>query len=192
MSVRIIAGKWKGRKLPVPEGLAIRPTADRVREAVFSRLQSMLGDWEGLRVADICAGSGAFGLEALSRGAAHATFVEQNRAAATAIAQTLKLLDQPGSATVLAQDARTLPAAAAPYDVLYLDPPYADGLHGPILEQLLQAQWVQDTSIIVAETQGNDSLLPAYLKDAAGRFEIVTNHRYGKTQTFVISYRQHE
>lgn len=187
MSVRIIAGTWKGRKLAVPEGLDIRPTSDRVREAVFSRLQSMLGDWEGLRVADLCAGSGAFGLEALSRGAAHATFVEQNRAAANAIARTLKLLGRTADATVLTHDARALPLAAVSYDVLYLDPPYADALHVPILKQLLQANWVQNSSLIVAEAQGNDSLLPAYLRDSQSRYDVVASHKYGKTQTFVLT-----
>lgn len=189
MSVRIIAGKWKGRKLPVPEGLAVRPTADRVREAVFSRLQSMLGAWEGLRIADICAGSGAFGLEALSRGAAHATFVEQNRAAANAIAQMLKVLGHAQEATVLAHDARSLAESTAPYDVLYLDPPYAENLHAPILDRLLHANWLGSTSLIVAEAKANDSVLAAYLEDSASRYNIMANHRYGKTQTFLLSVR---
>lgn len=187
MSVRIIAGKWKGRKLPVPEGLAVRPTADRVREAVFSRLQSILGAWEGLRIADICAGSGAFGLEALSRGAAHATFVEQNRAAANAIAQMLKVLGHAQEATVLAHDARSLAESTAPYDVLYLDPPYAENLHAPILDRLLHANWLGSTSLIVAEAKANDSVLSAYLEDSASRYNIMANHRYGKTQTFLLS-----
>lgn len=190
MSVRIIAGKWKGRKLPVPEGLAVRPTSERVREAVFSRLQSMLGDWEGLRVADICAGSGAFGIEAVSRGAAHATFVEQDRSAANAILQMFKRLDQTESARILCQDARTLPVATTPYDIVYLDPPYAEGLHIPILERLAQANWIQDTSILVTEAQGNDPQLPDYLNSDSCRFICLAIHQYGKTKTYLLSFRQ--
>ncbi len=82
--MRIIAGAWRGRPLEAPPGMATRPTADRVRETLFSMLASRLGSFEELRVADLFAGSGALGFEALSRGAASATFVE-NSAAATAI-----------------------------------------------------------------------------------------------------------
>ena len=83
--MRIIAGKWRGRPIDGPPGLATRPTADRVREALFSMLASRLGTFEDLRVADLFAGSGALGLEALSRGASHATFVEKDSAAAAVI-----------------------------------------------------------------------------------------------------------
>ena len=79
--MRIIAGEWRGRKLVAPAGRETRPTADRTRETLFSMLASRLGSFEGLRVADLYAGSGALGLEALSRGADHATFVENERAA---------------------------------------------------------------------------------------------------------------
>ena len=83
--MRIIAGKWRGRALVAPPGDATRPTADRTREALFSMLASRLGDFEGLRVADLFAGTGALGLEALSRGAAHCTFVEQDGKALDAL-----------------------------------------------------------------------------------------------------------
>jgi 16S rRNA (guanine966-N2)-methyltransferase len=83
--MRIVAGEWRGRKLVAPEGKQTRPTADRTRETLFSMLSSRLGSFEGLRVADLYAGSGALGLEALSRGAAHVTLVEIDRAALKAI-----------------------------------------------------------------------------------------------------------
>src|SRR3954463_12948610 len=94
--MRIIAGRWRGRPLLAPTGQATRPTADRAREALFSMLASRLGSFEGLRVADLFAGSGALGLEALSRGAAHCTFVETDRAALDAIRRNIAALGASG------------------------------------------------------------------------------------------------
>src|SRR5207244_4142391 len=90
--VRIIAGEWRGRTLEAPPGMSTRPTADRVRETLFSMLVSRLGSFDDLRVADLFAGSGALGLEALSRGAASATFVEKNAKAAAAIRRNAEKL----------------------------------------------------------------------------------------------------
>src|SRR5690349_4893482 len=90
--MRIIAGEWRGRPLEVPADKGTRPTSDRVRETLFSMLASRIGSFEELRVADLFAGSGALGLEALSRGAAHATFVENNAAAAAAIRRNAEKL----------------------------------------------------------------------------------------------------
>src|SRR5512132_2555672 len=90
--MRIIAGEWRGRAIEAPPGLATRPTADRVRETLFSMLASRLGSFEDLRVADLFAGSGALGLEALSRGAESATFVENDPAAASTIRQNAERL----------------------------------------------------------------------------------------------------
>src|SRR3954467_12446516 len=90
--MRIIAGRWRGRPLLAPTGQATRPTADRVRESLFSMLASRLGSFEGLRVADLFAGSGALGFEALSRGAAHATFIEHDAQAARRIKRNAERL----------------------------------------------------------------------------------------------------
>src|SRR5205809_5203797 len=106
--MRIIAGTWRGRLLEAPAGHATRPTADRVRETLFSMLASRLGSFEDLRVADLFAGSGALGLEALSRGAAAVTFVENNAIAAAAIKSNIAKLGASERAQVLSGSALSL------------------------------------------------------------------------------------
>src|SRR4051794_5670101 len=101
--MRVIAGRWRGRPIEAPPGLATRPTADRVRETLFSMLASRLGTFEGLRVADLFAGSGALGFEALSRGAASVTFVENDAKAVAVIRRNAEKLGAP--AQVLASSA---------------------------------------------------------------------------------------
>ena len=122
--MRIIAGKWRGRHIEAPPGLATRPTADRVRETLFSMLASRLGTFEDLRVADLFAGSGALGLEALSRGAATATFVENDAAAAAAIRRNAEKFG--ASVQVLGGSALALPRSE-PFDLVLADPPYSPG-----------------------------------------------------------------
>jgi 16S rRNA (guanine966-N2)-methyltransferase len=121
--VRVIAGAAKGRRLVAPSGDGTRPTSDRVKESWFSSLQPVLG---GAHVLDLYAGSGALGLEALSRGAAAVTFVEKDRRALTSLRTNLDAVGLPG-ATVLAREVRTALAgdlADAPFDVVVADPPY--------------------------------------------------------------------
>jgi 16S rRNA (guanine966-N2)-methyltransferase len=131
--MRIIAGKWRGRAIAAPKGDATRPTSDRTREALFSMLASRLGSFEGLEVADIFAGSGALGLEALSRGAANCTFVDNDRAAQDAIrANLLKLGGQGEVRGGAAEHARFL----KPLDLVFLDPPYGSGLADKVLPGL--------------------------------------------------------
>jgi 16S rRNA (guanine966-N2)-methyltransferase len=123
---RIIAGTWGGRRLATPKGSDTRPTSDRVREALFSSLESELGRFAGLRVLDLYAGSGALGLEALSRGAAEADFVEANRSAAAVIKRNVAELGAPPSRArvhVSPVD-RFLGAPAEGFDLIFIDPPY--------------------------------------------------------------------
>lgn len=134
--MRIVAGQWGGRRLVAPAGAATRPTSDRVREALFA----ILGRLDGARVLDLFAGSGALGLEALSRGAASATFVDSAPAAARAIRVNVQALG--AIAEVRRQDARgflrNAQRAAATYDLVFLDPPYRQaGRLGPELSALL-------------------------------------------------------
>ena len=112
--------------LIAPAGLETRPTADRTRETLFSMLVSRIGSFEGLRVADLYAGSGALALEALSRGADHATLVENDRAAVQAIERNLDKLGARDRATIRAMSAMTLPREA-PFDLVLADPPYGEG-----------------------------------------------------------------
>jgi len=130
--MRIIAGAWRGRPLIAPEGLATRPTSDRTREALFSMLASRLGSFEGLRVADICAGTGALGLEALSRGAAHCTFVERERDATIALKANIARLG--ANADVRSMAAESF--AGGPFDLVLIDPPYGTGLGQKVLAKI--------------------------------------------------------
>src|SRR3546814_10327489 len=118
---------WRGRSIDAPKGDTTRPTADRTREALFSMLTSRLGTFEGLSVADLFAGSGALGLEALSRGAAHCLFVEQESDPLKAIRANVAVLGALGRARVQAGSVLTLGAAREPYDLILLDPPYGTG-----------------------------------------------------------------
>ncbi len=122
--VRIIGGRWRGTKLAVPDRPGLRPSSDRVRETVFNWLMPAL---PGARVLDLFAGTGALGLEALSRGAAHATLVERDPGLAAALRDVSGRLD--AAATVIAQDALAwLAGQDARFDLVFLDPPFADGL----------------------------------------------------------------
>ena len=120
--IRIIAGEWRGRKLVAPAGLDTRPTADRTRETLFSMLVSRIGSFEGLRVADLYAGSGALAFEALSRGAAHAVLVENDRAALDAINANAAKLGASASIELRAMSAARLPRQV-PFDLIFADPP---------------------------------------------------------------------
>jgi len=131
--MRIIAGRWRGRPLVAPPGESTRPTSDRVREALFSMLASRLGTFEGLRVADLFAGSGALGLEALSRGAAHCSFVETDRAALDAIRRNVAALGAEGDILAGSAFHARLPG---PLDLAFLDPPYRSGHAAAVLPLL--------------------------------------------------------
>jgi len=158
--VRIIAGKWRGRTLKSPPGEATRPTADRVREALFSMLTSRLGDFDGLRVADLYAGTGALGLEALSRGCAHVAFVENERVALGVLKANIDLLDAEQESAVLALPVEALGRAAVPYDLLLLDPPYGEDKALPALARLLAQGWIAPHALVSVETAKKEVLAP--------------------------------
>ena len=166
--MRIIAGQWRGRVLIAPKGDATRPTADRTREALFSMLTSRLGSFEGLRVADLFAGSGALGLEALSRGAAQCTFVESDGAALDALRTNIAKLSASG-ADVRPQSVMALGPASTPYDLLLLDPPYASGAGGVALDRLQRLGWLAPGALISVETGKSESASVAGLTVDAER-----------------------
>ena len=132
--MRIVAGRWRGRRIEAPSGRLVRPTADRVREAWMSMVQL---DLPGARVLDLFAGSGALGLEALSRGAVSATFVEQHPAALRALAANVATLGASTAATVQRADVLRVVGelAAEAYDVAFADPPYRQGLARAVAER---------------------------------------------------------
>ena len=150
--MRIVAGEWRARKLVAPKGDNTRPTSDRTRETLFSMLTSRLGSFEDLRVADLFAGSGALGLEALSRGAAHCLFVENDRNAIEAIRSNIASLDAISRCAIDTGSATQLRAANAPYDVLLLDPPYHTGAGEVTLDRLQRLGWIGDATWIALET----------------------------------------
>ena len=150
--MRIITGEWRGRKLVTPAGDTTRPTADRTRETLFAMLASRLGGFEGLRVADLFAGSGALGLEALSRGAAHALFVEQDAAAIRAIRANIAHLHAQPRCDVRAGSVLALGPAKAPLDVILLDPPYGSGAGAVALDRLARLGWVGEATWVALET----------------------------------------
>ncbi len=161
--MRIIAGQWRGRPLVAPTGDETRPTADRTRETLFSMLTSRIGSFEGLRVGDFFAGSGAIGLEALSRGAASCLFVERDRAAIAAIRANANKLGLP-SPDIRQGDVLGLGVAPAPLDIIFMDPPYGTGAGVVALDKLGRLGWTGPATWISIE---------------AGRGEVVAVKGYG-------------
>ena len=150
--MRIVAGQWRGRKRIAPAGEPTRPTSDRTRETLFSMLVSRLGSFEGLKVADLFAGSGALGIEALSRGAASCLFVEQDAAAVRALRTNLAGLQADPQADVRAASVLALGPAPAPLDLILLDPPYGSGAGVVALEKLNRLGWIGPATWISLET----------------------------------------
>lgn len=156
--MRLISGKWRGRVLRSPPGATTRPTGDRTREALFSILTSRLGSFEGLAVADIFAGTGALGLEAMSRGAEYCTFVDQDRDALSALKANIAMLG--AKADVLAMSVSSLGPSRRAYDLLMFDPPYGSGGAGALLEKLTRLGWAAPSAWATIET-GKDEQVSA-------------------------------
>lgn len=155
--MRIIAGNWRGRKIVAPKGETTRPTADRTRERLFSMLTSRLGDFEDLQILDLFSGSGALGLEALSRGAAHCTFVEQDPDAIKALEKNIETLG--ASADVRIGSVLHLGQARKPYDLILMDPPYDSGAGAVALDKLGRHGWFAQSSWIAVETGRNEDVV---------------------------------
>ena len=155
--MRIIAGDWRGRVIVAPPGMATRPTADRLRETLFSMLASRLGSFAELRVADLFAGSGALGLEALSRGAAHATFIDNDPRAIAVIKRNLGKLGGDDRALVRPGSALSLPQSA-PFDLIFADPPYDTGSGSAVVGAVTNAQWLAPGGWMSVETGRGDEV----------------------------------
>jgi 16S rRNA (guanine966-N2)-methyltransferase len=155
--VRIIAGEWRGRKLVAPAGDTTRPTADRTRETLFSMLASRLGGFEGLSVADLFAGSGALGLEALSRGAASCLFAETDPAAIRALRTNIANLRSQGQCDVRACSVLALGPVPQPFDLIVLDPPYGSGAGAVALDKLVRLGWIGEATWVSLETAADEA-----------------------------------
>ena len=158
--MRIIAGEWRGRKLIAPEGRQTRPTADRTRETLFSMLASRLGSFEGLKVADLYAGSGALGFEALSRGAENATFVETDRAALKAIEANAKSLGAVDRDRSSGHVCRRPSRQAEPLDLVFADPPYEPESGTAVATAVANAGWLAPGGWMAIETHRGDAVTP--------------------------------
>ncbi len=176
---RVIAGAAGGRRLAVPPGRGTRPTSDKAREAMFSTLESLRGTLVGARLLDLFAGSGAVGLEALSRGAAHVLLVEADAAAAKVVRANVKAIALPG-AEVRGERAERVVAGAPPqdpYDMVFLDPPYVvtDAELREMLITLRAGGWITDSALVTVErsTRGGEFGWP-------GGFEALRSRRYGE------------
>ncbi|MSP73494.1 MAG: 16S rRNA (guanine(966)-N(2))-methyltransferase RsmD [Myxococcales bacterium] len=177
--VRIIAGSFRGRRLAVPEGDSVRPTGDRVREALFSALDARLSEgFQGKRVLDICAGSGALGIEAMSRGAASVVLLERDPVVCATVRKNLTLTGlRPDVARLERTDAlaylRKPPSLA--FDVVFFDPPYASGLYDEVIERLAANGWLTPTALLVVEHPS--ALTPR----SPESLKAVWSRRYGET-----------
>ena len=166
--MRIIAGRWKGRVLTAPPGLATRPTSDRARQAIFDQLWH--APWAGRAVVenaivlDAFAGTGAMGLEALSRGAARVFFLEQDRAALAALRANIAACKAGDACRVIAGDVTAPPSAALPCSLVFLDPPYGKGLVPRALVALQAKGWIAPGALIIAETGRDEEavMLPGF------------------------------
>lgn len=155
--MRIIAGNWRGRAIEAPPGMATRPTADRARETLFSMLASRIGSFEDLRAADLFAGSGALGLEALSRGAASVTFVESDAKAAAAIKRNAAKLGAIDRARIVAGSALSLPRSE-PFDLIFADPPYSPGSGSAVVHAICNERWLASGGWLSLETERGDAV----------------------------------
>lgn len=179
--MRIITGKAKGIRLATLEGEATRPTAERTKEAVFSMLQF---DIEDRRVLDLFAGSGQMGLEALSRGARSAVLVDHAKAAISVIKQNIEKTKLEGASTVCADSLEFLRAEgrkrneSAKFDIVFLDPPYADRIIPRALDLLLSGRLIKRTSLIVCESASNDDVFGGK-DELEARFEVLRTMKHG-------------
>jgi 16S rRNA (guanine966-N2)-methyltransferase len=178
--MRIVAGKFRGARIEAPKGLATRPTSDRVREALFNVLAhgSPGVDFDGARVLDLFAGSGALGLEALSRGARFCLFVEENAEARGAIRGNVEALQLTGITKIWRRDATKLGEAGplAPFDLIFLDPPYGRGLGSEALAAAVAGGWVAKGAVAAIEERADAEVaLPP-------QFQELETRIYGDTK----------
>jgi 16S rRNA (guanine966-N2)-methyltransferase len=185
--VRIVGGRHRGRRIEAPEGLAVRPTADRTREAMFNILTQGKLPWPearasagnplaGARVLDAFAGTGALGLEAVSRGAGQVIFLENQAVAVTACRENILILGEQKRCEIVNTDVLHPPRAANPCDVILMDPPYGLGLAGPALEALRATGWTAPGTIVVIELLAKEDFT------APAGFAPVDSRKYGKAR----------
>lgn len=158
--MRIIAGTHRSRRLEIPKDADIRPTTDRVREALFSMLSHRLGSWDGARVLDACCGSGAMGLEAISRGAEFACFMDASAGALALARRNAETLKEQGKCAFIAADMTRPPRAETGCDVILMDAPYNKDLSEKGLSALTEAGWARPAALAVVEVARDEAFTP--------------------------------
>ena len=185
--MRVISGSARGCRLLVPRGMRVRPTADRVREALFSIIYSREGSLAGKRVLDLFAGVGSLGIEALSRGASLAVFVDSHRESVEIISRNIELTGFVGKGRVLTRDAvaalRELEQQGERFDLVFLDPPYRMGLTVKILEALAGSRLLTDDALVVAEFASGEELAEPF-----GQLRECDRRRYGDTTIALYTF----
>lgn len=184
--MRIVAGRFRGARIEAPAGLSTRPTSDRVRESLFNVLEHGPArfDFDGSRVVDLFAGSGALGIEALSRGARFCLFVEDDAGARGAIRRNVEALGLTGATKIWRRDATRLGPSTTlqPFDLAVLDPPYGKGLGERALSALIEGDWLRPGAVItLEEREGVELALPA-------AFERIDTRSYGDTQIVIAKF----
>ena len=177
--MRIISGTWRSRPLIAPKGDTTRPTADRTRETLFSMLTSRLGSFEGLQVLDLFSCSGALGLEALSRGAAHCVFVEQDKAALDALESNISKLGARDLTEIRRSSVLSLVPAPKVYDLILMDPPYGTGAGAVALDKMSRLGWVASGALVSIETGNREDTV-------VKGFEIDTTRDIGKARLTLL------
>ena len=186
--MRIVAGRFRGHSLAAPRGLRTRPTTDRLRETIFNILVHGADfSLDDTKVLDLFAGTGALGLEALSRGARFALFIEEAAGARAAIRDNIEALGLTGATKLFRRDATRLgpmpPSAGGPFDLVFCDPPYGEGLAEPALVSAQEGGWLQAGAICVIEMGEADALqLPP-------SFESPDTREYGETKLVFTAAR---
>jgi 16S rRNA (guanine(966)-N(2))-methyltransferase RsmD len=184
--MRVIAGTARGRKLLAPKDMRVRPTADRVKEALFSILTSRLGEFEEMRVLDLCAGTGSLGIEALSRGAGFAVFVDSHRESVALIQKNLEQTQLAARAKVVPQEAtaalKWLARNEAPFHLIFLDPPYSEGIAERVLNLLGTSPLVDGGTTVVAEFSSKEELPRSF-----GRLQETERRNYGDTAISLLT-----
>ena len=184
--MRVIAGKHRGRKLAAPEGGEVRPTAARAREALFDILMhGRLSDgpaYEDAIVLDAFAGTGAFGLEALSRGARFVTFLENDRVARAVLKENIAALGETQHAAILSGDATRPPRATGPCSLAFLDPPYREDLAAPALVALGKAGWLAENALVIVELAAREDF------EVPDGFALLDERRYGAARFVFLRF----
>ena len=181
--MRIVGGKYRGKKLWAPEGKNVRPTSERAREAIFNILYSHLGgDYTNMALADIFCGTGAFGFEALSRGFSQITFVDLDTIPVQKNAELFS--KEKDKFSIMRADASRLPQARKKFDIVFMDAPYAKGLSEKALQQLVKQKWLKENCLCIVEIRDDE------VWQISEEFKLIDERQYGLARVLFLHFIQ--